>query len=377
MNIAKSQCFDTVVVGCGGIGSAVLYHIAKRQSSVLGLEQFGWVHDRGSSHGQTRIIRQAYFEHADYVPLLIEAYDEWYRLERDRQRKLLYEIGLLQVGPEDGQVVPGVLKSASTHGLAIEALDQGSLEKRFPLFRAPEGHVGAFESKAGYLLVEECVRSHLDGARQAGAQALDHCRLTGVSTTDQGIELTTTRGVFLAQQVVLTVGAWLKDWLQLSHQPLKVLKKHLHWFDPDRKEYFDTRECPLFLFEVAEGCFYGFPAIDGRGMKVAEHSGGECLEELDSIERGLDRDDLARVTQFMGRAMRGTFRHREHQTCMYTMTKDSHFLIDHHPMDQRILLAGGFSGHGFKFASILGKLISDWIVDRRWDSRLRFLGLNR
>ncbi len=374
--------YDLAVIGCGGMGSSVLYHAAAQGANVLGIEQFSLVHDRGSSHGHTRIIRQAYFEHPDYVPLLLEAYRLWSEIEQVSQRRLYHEIGLLQVGPSDGVVVPGVLRSAAQHGLTVDSLDTRQAATRFPMFRLPDHHVAAFEKRAGYLLVEACVETYLKAARTHRAQLLDQTRLVDFEFRDDCIVLQTSRGVHRTKRVVFTVGAWISNWLKDAKINFQVLRKHLHWYhSPDTRTARDNG-CPLFFFEDDHhGYYYGFPAIDERGVKVAEHSGGEVLAGPDDYDRGVDSDDRLRIEDFLRRYFHGQLEARDHATCMYTMTPDQDFVIDAHPVNDRIWIAAGFSGHGFKFASVVGKLVADASLANcnsfNCDPRLKFLSARR
>jgi sarcosine oxidase len=372
-----SMDFDVAVIGCGGIGSAVVYHAARLGARTLGLEQFQFVHDRGSSHGQTRIIRQAYFEHPHYVPLLLEAYELWHQLEQERRQQLYFQTGLLQAGPHDGVIVPGVLASAHEHKLRVEPLTAAQAMARFPMFRLPSDHVAAYEPRAGYLLVEQCVEAHLKAAQGSGATLLSEVKVLDYTSHAGGVRLNTTHGSFTAKQVIMTVGAWLPDWLQADYAQLRVLRKHLHWFSSSDERTKLTSKCPLYFFENSSGCYYGFPSIDALGIKVAEHSGGEEVTDPAKLDRTLDAKDLSRIEAFLKQTFYGEMQHQQHVVCMYTMTDDHHFLIDRHPADERIWLAGGFSGHGFKFASVMGRLLAQACLGGSLDKRLEFLGLNR
>ncbi len=369
--------YDIAVLGCGGIGSAALYYAAASGASVVGIEQFSPAHDRGSSHGHTRIIRQAYFEHPNYVPLLREAYDLWADIEQRSGNSLYVETGLIQSGPPDGTIVPGVLRSASLHNLPIEHLSASEAQQRFPMFRIPSEHVVAFEHRAGYLLVERCVETYLKLAQQNGASLLTDSRVVHWEPLSDSLVLTTTKGKVQARQILLCAGAWMPNWLSHDYAELRVLRKHLHWFRSSDSRTSREAGCPLFFFEDKAGYFYGFPAIDPRGIKVAEHSGGELIDQPESLDRSLDTLDLERIQAFLAQTFHGPLEHSDHTTCMYTMTADHHFIIDRHPDDERIWIAGGFSGHGFKFASVIGRLLFQSSQRGELDPRLDFLTLDR
>ena len=370
--------YDLAVIGCGGIGSAVLYHAAAQGSKAIGIEQYSPAHNRGSSHGHTRIIRQAYFEHPNYVPLLLEAYELWADLERIAGEQLYVETGLLQAGPTDGIVVPGVLRSAAEHNLPIDRLTPDEAMQRFPMFRIPSDHVAAYEHRAGYLFVERCVEAHLKAAQDRGARLISDCAVTGYQPEGSGYRIATQHGDVLAQRIVITVGAWLPGWLSGEFMRLQVLRKHLHWFKSSDQRVRQSQGCPLFFFENAVGCFYGFPAIDERwGLKVAEHSGGEPISDPNQLDRSIDPGDEARINSFVESYFHGQHMSQRHDVCMYTMTSDHHFLIDEHPEHPGVIIAGGFSGHGFKFASVLGKRISHSQLQGTNDNSLAFLARRR
>lgn len=375
---------EVIVLGLGGVGSAALYQIARRGHRVLGIDRFHDGHSRGSSHGQTRVIRQAYFEHPDYVPLLREAYRLWAELETEAKEQLFHRVGLLQVGPPDGIVISGVRGAARTHELPIEELDVAEVRRRYPGVGIAEEHVGLFEANAGYLLVERCVLAHLRAARRAGAETITDLRATAWATTASGVAVRTADGVLhRADRLVLAPGAWASELIGELPVSLQVLRKHLHWFAVDgpkskRSTYQQSRGFPTFMFEVPEGIFYGFPAIDRDGLKVAEHSGGEPIDDPLHVVRAPDPEDDRRVREFLDRCLPKVGQQRtRHATCLYTMSPDEHFLLDHHPVSERVAFAAGLSGHGFKFASVLGAVLADLVLDGGSRLPIDFLSLQR
>jgi len=370
---------EVIVLGLGGVGSAALHHVASRGKRVLGIDRFPDGHDRGSSHGQTRVIRQAYFEHPDYVPLLREAYRWWHRLEAEVDERLFHQVGLLQVGSPEGVVISGVRQAAQTHGLEIEELDAEAIRPRFPGVAVGADDVGLFESQAGYLMVERCVLAHLRAARQAGAQTLTDRQAVGWESTPAGVVVRTDNGeTFCADRLILAPGAWAGDLLGDLGVQLRVLRKHLHWYAVDETVYQQANGFSTFMFEVPEGIFYGFPAFDSLGLKVAEHTGGELVDDPLNVSRSPDPEDDGRVRDFLDCYLPyvGTQRTR-HATCLYTMSPDEHFLLDRHPRDERVAFAAGLSGHGFKFASVLGQALADLAIDGGSELPIDFLSLGR
>lgn len=370
--------YDVIVLGTGGVGSAACYHLAKRGARVLGLDQFPGGHDRGSSHGETRVIRQAYFEHADYVPLLLRAYELWRELERETSADLLHQVGLLQVGPPEGIVVHGVLEAARLHGLKVDSLSGEEVTRRFPGFRAAAGAVGVFEPAAGYLKVERCVLTHLAAAKTYGAEFQFGVTASGFEKDGSGVRVMTDQGDFLAGKLVVTAGPWAPQLLADISVPLVVRRKHLYWFPTSEPSYHEAGGCPTYLYEAPEGVFYGFPQIDEQGVKVAEHSGGQVIDNPKYDPRPFDEHDLARVAAFTAEFMPGVGRPMQKRAvCFYTMTPDEHFLIDRHPQNEKVFFTAGLSGHGFKFTSVLGEVMADLALAGRTTLPVEFLGLGR
>ncbi|MFO0869400.1 MAG: N-methyl-L-tryptophan oxidase [Pirellulales bacterium] len=370
--------YDVIVVGTGGVGSAVLYHAARRGARVLGLDRFPAAHDRGSSHGDTRIIRLAYFEHPDYVPLLRRAYELWSELERAVQQPLYDEVGLLEIGPVDGEVVPGVLRSAALHGLEIESLDAASVARRFPGFRVPDGYQAVFERRAGYLRVERCVLAHLQAAVALGAEQRVGGAVRGWRAARDHLWVDTDAGPLATRRLVVTPGAWAGTLLADIPIPWRVLLKHLHWFAPRTHDYRAGNRGCTFFYEFPWGMFYGFPQVDELGVKMAEHSGGVTVTDPLCVDRSPDPLDRQRVETFLGMCLPGMTRvERRHATCFYTMTPDGHFVVDRHPQDERLVFAAGLSGHGFKFTSVLGEVLAHWALEGAPSQPVEFLGLQR
>ena len=370
--------YDCIVVGTGGVGSAALFHLARRGARALGLDRFPPGHDRGSSHGDTRIIRQAYFEHPDYVPLLFRAYELWRELEERSGKDLYREVGLLQVGPPGGTVVPGVLQSGRRHHLPLEKLSPHEVESRFPGFLVPGGMEGVFERRAGYLRVEECVRTHAEEALKLGAEIR-----TGESVQEwlpegSGVSVRTDRATHRADRLILAAGSWAGNLLAGLGIRFEVRRKPLLWYRPASGSYRVESGCPCFLYETTAGLFYGFPQIDSFGLKVAEHTGGQSVPDPLAVDRSLRREDREPVEAFLKAHLPGVSREcLKHTVCLYTMSPDEHFVVDRHPHHPQVAFAAGLSGHGFKFTCVLGEALAQLALEGKTGLPIGFLSCRR
>ena len=365
--------YDAIVLGTGGVGSAALWHLAKRGMNVLGVDRFAPPHNFGSSHGQSRIIRQAYFEHPDYTPLLIETYRLWEELAAHTGQQLYKEVGVLQLGPPDGEVLPGVLESARTHNLQVEELAAGEVEQRWPALRVPHELAGVFEPHAGLLFVERCVAAHRDAAKNAGAELLSEVEVQAWQPGPP-VTLETSAGTFTAQRLIVTAGAWAAQLLADLQLNLEVRRKSMFWHAPPREHSERYDQLPCFLYELPEGVFYGVPQLDERGVKIAEHSGGRPVADPLRVDRTVDADDIARSESFV-RAYVPDLQtpHTNHCVCLYTMTPDEHFVVDTHPDHPHVAFAAGLSGHGFKFAPVLGRALTELVLNGGTDLPIGFL----
>ena len=371
---------DVIVLGTGGVGSAALYHLAARGLHVVGIDQFPPAHDRGSSHGQTRIIRKAYFEHPDYVPLLRRAYTLWDDLcARSGRPELFERTGLIQIGPETGFVVSGVLASAAQHGLDVEKLSAAQAAARFPQYHVPEGSIAVFEKDAGYLCVEDCVLEHLRLAQEMGAELHTGLQVSDWRSSGNGVEVDTNEGTFSAGALVVTAGAWAPQLLGSLGVPMTLRRKPLFWLQAADGSHLQSNGCPCFFYELPEGQFYGFPELaPGGGVKMACHTGGDSVSDPLLLDRSLHEPDLRAVQQFASGCLpRVAGQMVHHATCMYTMSPDEHFILDQHPAYPNVVFAAGLSGHGFKFASVLGEVLADLASEGQTTLPVEFLGLER
>jgi sarcosine oxidase len=352
--------YDAIVLGVGGMGSAALFELARRGRRVLGLEQYPLVHDRGSSHGQTRIIRRAYYEHPAYVPLVRRAYERWYDLEQRTGRHLLTECDCLTLGPPEGELVQGVRRSAREHNLSVEELTAAEAARRFPALRPGEGMAGVLEHGAGFLDVEGCVRAHLDSAVSLGAEVRAEEPATEWVSDGGGVAVRTAKGTYRAARLVVTAGAWATRLLADVGVPLTVMRQTLLWFAPPEPALFRRDRFPVYLMDTPDGAFYGVPAIDPRGHKAARHYGAPELPGPEGVDWAVRDADEAPVRAFLRKYVPAADGPRAFgQVCLYTLTPNRHFVLDVHPKWPQVVIAAGFSGHGFKFASAVGEVMAD------------------
>lgn len=359
--------YDVIVVGLGAMGSATAYHLAARGARVLGLDRHRPPHAFGSSHGESRIIRELYYEHPLYVPLVQRAYDRWEALEHDAGADGLLTItGGLMMGHPDGELVAGVRRSAAEHHIPAPELSRAQMRQRYPQFHVPDEAVVVLDERAGFLDPERCVQAHLTlaaklGARIQGEEPVQSWRLTG-----EGVEVTTSRGTYSADRLVLSAGQWARDLLGTHAPPLAIERQVLLWFDPPgASAQWTPATMPIYMCEFDKGPFvYGFPELT-RGLKVAVHYQGEMVDGPDALRRTVDATDMARVRDSVARLFPWASQApvREAAVCPYTNTPDKHFIIDFLPGDERVLVSSPCSGHGFKFASAIGELQAQMLLD--------------
>jgi sarcosine oxidase len=358
---------DVIVAGLGGMGSAAAYQLAGRGQRVLGLERFSPAHDRGSSHGRSRIIRQAYFEGSEYVPLLLRAYELWEQLEEETGQRLMTLTGGLMIGREDGELVSGSVRSAEEHGLPYEKLDAAEIRRSFPAYAPAPGTVALYEEKAGFVRPEETVKAHLDRASSSGADLRFGEPVLSWEASGDGVRVETPKSTYEAGRLVISPGAWAPQVLADLDLPLEVIRQVMFWYEPKSGlEPFLPERFPIFIWEPEDGnMFYGFPAQDAdRGVKAAFFRAGGVPTSPDTIDREVHEEEIGflrgylaeHVPELAGRCL-------DARACMYTNTPDEHFVISAHPGHPQVVIACGFSGHGYKFCSVVGEIVADLAIE--------------
>jgi sarcosine oxidase len=364
LNAAASH--DVVIAGLGAMGSAAAHQLARRGLRVLGLDRYTPPHALGSSHGQTRIIREAYFENPTYVPMVQRAYELWRVLERASGAALLRETGGLMIGRPDSALVVGARNSAQAHGLRHEMLTASELRARFPALHPAPDMVAVWEPRAGILSAEDCVTAQLAEAQRHGAQlrfdeAVRHWEVSG-----DHVRVQTAAGTYWARRLVISAGAWTPSLLPDLRTPLTIERQVLHWFQPGAADaaLLEPGRCPIQLWQFDGGrFFYGFPDL-GAGVKAGFHHGGVTTTADDVPREVLPaevEDVRAALRRFLPAADGPLL---SSMVCLYSNTPDEHFLIDRHPVHSKVLIVSPCSGHGFKFAPVIGEIVADLVQDR-------------
>ena len=360
--------YDVIVIGLGGMGSAAAYRLAGRGLRVLGLDRHRPVHDQGSSHGGSRITRQAYFEDPAYVPLLLRAAELWPEVEAASGRTIAVWTGGVMVGRPDSRTVAGSLRSAQEWDLPHELLDAAGIRRRFPTMTPDPDEVALYEPGAGLVIPEESVAAHLELAARAGAELHHEEPVTRWrAEPGGGVRVTTGRATYTGDQLVICPGAWAPDLLAGLGVPFGIERQVQYWFAPAAGiAPFRAERHPIYIWEAGGGRqFYGFPSFadPAEGVKVAFFRGGAaCTPE--TIDRAVHADEVEAMRAFIAPRMPdlpGTFLRAT--TCMYTNTPDEHFVIARHPAHEQVVVACGFSGHGFKFVPVVGEIVADLVAD--------------
>lgn len=372
--------YDVVIVGAGSMGAAAGYFLAAKGLKTLMLDSFQPPHDRGSHHGDTRIIRHAYGEDRRYVPFALRAQKLWEELQETTGQTLFYRTGHLNAGPSNSKFLQELASSSIEFSLPLEKLTSSEVEKRWPGITLPDNYAGFFEPTSGALKSELCVEAYLKLAVSEGATLRTDSRVRDVRVLPDGVSVHTDSDVFHANACVICAGAWAGKLLSSVgvNVPLTPTRKTIAWFDVDEKQ-FGSDVFPTFLVEQPDSMFYGFPSIGGAGLKVGRHDGGQPVRPDGPIPGfGSYPEDAGDLTSFLARYMPGTEQNLKHgKVCMYTMTPDENFIIDLHPEYSHVAFAAGFSGHGFKFSSAVGQSLSQLIVSGRSELDLSLFSCRR
>ncbi len=374
---AAETTADVVVVGVGGMGSAATYHLAKQGLDVVGLERYDIPHSQGSSHGITRIIRLPQFEDPAYVPLVRRAMELWQDLDASADSSLLHQVGSVDFGHPEGDIVDDSKASCSVHDIPHEVLTGEELSQRFPGYDVPEEYRAVYQPDGGFLHSEQCTVAHVEAAHCHGATIRAREVVEDWRATESEVQVTTDRGTYVAEKLVVTAGAWTGQLLPALDEYLEPERQVLGWFQPRSAEY-DPEQFPVFVAEVSDEHYYGFPAYHVPGFKLGKFNHRNETGSPDELKTEPGREDERILREFtesyFPRANGPTMRL---STCMFTNTPDEHFILDRHPDHHNVIVGAGFSGHGFKFASVVGEILASMAVDEETSQNRGLFQLSR
>jgi len=360
------KIFDAIVIGLGANGSSALYHLSKNNKNILGIDRFTPPHSFGSSHGESRIIRQAYHENPMYVPFVKAAYNYWDEIEHESGESLFLKTGGLMLGTEHASVIKGSVLSAETFDIAYEYLTYRDLRKRFPAFKPSKDTVGLLEKNAGILFPEKCIATYLKQAQKNGAIINSNETVLSINPKKDNIEITTNKGTYLTEKLIVSAGAWINELLPELRLPLTVERQVLFWFrnnNPPFQANLLPLNLPIYIWEyLPDQMLYGFPDL-GNGIKIAHHHAGDRINpnELNQFVSNKEKSSMQKLTsEYLN--IDAIF--NKSAVCMYTNTPDENFIIDYYPGNKNIIVASPCSGHGFKFSSFTGKLLADMVMDK-------------
>ena len=371
--------YDVVVVGLGAMGSAALYALAQRGRKVIGIDRFEPGHHLGSSFGESRIIRMAYYEDPVYVPLLRLAYEAWGRLESRTGANIMTVTGILEAGIKGSALVEGSLRSALEHNIPHEVLLPGQVNKRFPAFSLPPDWHCVFQPDAGILQPEKAINLFVKSANELGATVASGTRVAGVLPVGEHVEVHLDSGETIeAGSAVLAVGPWIQDLVPELGSKMRLTRQPLMWFEPQDKQLVRPPTMPVFFFHTPDDLIYGFPDFRGSGVKVGSHLSCGELTTADATRADVSDEEKAHLTRMMARFIPAAAgRVLQTHVCIYTRSTDEHFVLGLHPGASQIVLASPCSGHGFKFASIFGEILADLALTRATDKPIDFFRPNR
>lgn len=370
----------------GSMGSAACYFLSKRGYKVLGLEQFDVSHEFGSHAGQSRIIRKAYFEHPDYVPLLERAYKNWKALEWETGKQVYFKTGLLYAGNPNNQIIRGVEESAALYKIDLDQLNSVAATDQFPQFKFPDGFEILFEPEAGFITPEKAIRLYANEAKKNGAIIQSNEKAIEWKKNGDGVIINTDKDSYQCNNLIITAGAWAGKMIPGFNEKIKVTRQSVAWIKTKNDEQFGLNNFPCWMIgdDIKHGCFYGFPLLDTKrfgepaGLKLAHHYPDQVTDP-DNVNRQTTEEDLKNVKYCLDRYLPGVFDSvLSTKICLYANSPDENFIIDKLPgFEDNVSVACGFSGHGFKFASVVGEILADLATEGRTSLPIEFLNAKR
>ena len=368
------------------MGSAACYYLSKRGYTVLGIEQFDISHEFGSHAGQSRIIRKAYFEHPDYVPLLERAYQNWKTLEWETEKQVYYKTGLLYAGKPESEIITGVERSAGLYNIDLDELNDLAAADRFPQFKFPEDFEILFEPETGFITPERSIRLYAKQAKHYGATIHPQEKVTDWKKEGNSVIIITDKETYQCKKLVITAGAWAGKMIPGFANKIKVTRQFVAWVKTKNDDQFVLNKFPCWMIsdDKKRGCYYGFPILDTErfgepaGLKLAHHFPSQVTDP-DQVNRQTTEEDVENIKYCLNKYLPGTFDGvLSTKVCLYANSPDENFIIDHLPGNEdNVSIACGFSGHGFKFASVIGEILADLAIDGKTNFPIEFLNAKR
>ena len=370
--------YDVIIVGAGTMGMSAGYYLARKGIKTLLLDRWLPPHDKGSHHGDTRLIRYAYSDGGIYVPLILRSYELWKQLEEESGTRVFEQTGVISLGTAESNLIRNCQISADQFGLSIEMLKRDEISRRWSGITAPEDFVGCYEPTAGVLFSEASIRAYRELALQQPSTELVTARVERISLHREGCIAHTEEGDFYADKMIVCAGAWSGKLLSDLQLPLRPVRKTIAWFDADEELYSSSR-FPAFIVSDESRFYYGFPSFDGKGVKIGRHDTGYDIDpDKLSYNFGEYPEDEGDVRVLLEKFMpQAAGRFKDGKVCMYTLTPDEHFIIDRHPEYAHVSIAAGFSGHGFKFGSVVGEILGQWTAGDPCPHSVEHFGIRR
>ena len=370
--------YDAIVIGVGGMGSAAVYHLARRGLQVLGLEKHAIPHEMGSSHGYSRMIRYTLQEHPSYVPLVRRSYELWHEMEETAGEELMVTTGSIRAGAPDSPFFLNAQEACDLHSIPYEILTASEVNKRFPGYRFPEEISSVYQADGGFLLPERCIVTHVQAAERAGADVHSQETVLDWEVRGDGVQVRTDRDTYTAGRLVVTAGPWAANLVPELAAYAVPERQVMGWFQPKRPELYAADAFPVFGLFTEEGRYYGFPSHAVPGFKIGRAHHLLQKVDPDAIDREVHPEDEDILRQAVNRYFPlAAGKLLDGKTCMYTNTPDEHFMIGTLDGQPQVSVAAGFSGHGFKFASVIGEIMADLAQNGATEHDINLFRLDR
>lgn len=377
--MTKETVYDAAIIGAGTMGMAAGAFLAQQNAKTLLIDAFDPPHIKGSHHGDTRLIRHAYGEGRQYVTLVKRAQQLWEDLEKQTGYKVFENTGVLGLGPKDSPFLQETMASAQKHDLSLEILSSQEIKERWPGFSVPDHFIGCFEAKSGVIYSETAIRAYKETALENGAHLVTDTPVLHIDINDKrGVKISTEKTTYYAKKVIVTAGAWAAKLLPELNLPIQPTRKAVGWFEAP-SDLYGAANFPAFFIEDQDKKAYGFPNLNGTGLKIGKSDGGHAIDPNQHTQNfGLYDTDEGDLRDMLKTYMPGANgKLIQGKTCLYTNSSDHDFIVDYHPENQHVIFACGFSGHGFKFGSVMGEVLSQMALEGQSEFDISIFSLKR